>query len=194
MNRGILGPGTLVLGGGAVILVGFLAVGYALPGTWEASADTVLALPPDAVAPLLDAPEGWRAWTAWPDSGLVRFGPGRGGGASVSWNDRELGSGTFTVEQVDADGSVAYSVEVAGVGGSGMRTTGTIALERVPGGTRVTWREHGDLGSNPLMGWWARSMRRAQSAEMAKGLARLGTAAAARRPASDRHPTTDSIA
>jgi hypothetical protein len=189
----MLGPGTLILGAGAVLLVGFLAVGYALPGTWEARADTILTVSPEEVAPLLDSPEGWRAWTTWPDSGLVRSGPERGGGASVSWDDRELGSGTFTVEDVEAAGSVTYSVEVAGVGGSAMRTSGRISLERVPDGTRVAWQERGDLGSNPLMGWWARSMRRAQSTEMAKGLARLGAAAAAGKPAAESRGATDSI-
>ena len=76
---------------------------------------------------------------------------------------------------------MSYSVEVEGAAGANMRTNGRIELEPTAGGTRVVWREHGDLGSNPLMGYWARSMRRVQSTEMEKGLDRLAEAAAAGR-------------
>ena len=179
MIRGTFGPGTIVLGGGAVLLVGFLAVGFFLSGEWEAGAEAVVEARAEELLPLLDSPEGWRVWTTWPDSGLTRSGPERGAGASIAWNDPELGSGTFTVDEVREGRSVAYSVEVAGAAGASMRTNGRIELEPTPGGTRVVWREQGDLGSNPLMGYWARSMRRVQSTEMAKGLDRLAEAAAA---------------
>jgi hypothetical protein len=177
--RGTFGPGTIVLGGGAFLLLGFLAVGFFLPGEWEAGAEAVIPAPVERLLPLLDSPEGWRAWTTWPDSGLTRSGPERGAGASISWDDAELGSGTFTVDEVREGRSVAYSVEVEGVGGAAMRTSGIVQLESMPGGTRVVWREEGDLGTNPLMGYWARSMRRAQSNEMEKGLDRLSEAAGA---------------
>lgn len=179
MIRGTFGPGTIVLGGGAALLLGFLAVGFFLSGEWEAGAEAVVDAPASELLPLLDSPEGWRAWTTWPDSGLTRSGPERGAGASVSWDDADLGSGTFTVDEVREGLSVVYSVEVEGAAGANMRTSGRIELEPTPGGTRVVWREQGDLGSNPLMGYWARSMRRVQSTEMEKGLDRLAAAAAA---------------
>ena len=177
MTRGTFGPGTIVLGGGAVLLMGFLTVGFLLPSAWEADAEVVVDVPATALMPLLDSPEGWRSWTTWPDSGLTRSGPPRGTGATLAWNDPELGSGAFTVEAASTDRAVTYSVEVAGVGGAVMRTSGEIRLEERPGGTLVRWHEEGDLGRNPLMGYWARSMRRVQSAEMAKALDRLAEAA-----------------
>jgi hypothetical protein len=178
MMRGTFGPGTIVLGGGAVLLIGFLTVGFLMPSAWEASAEVVVDVPATALMPLLDSPEGWRAWTTWPDSGLTRSGPPRGTGATLAWNDPELGSGAFTVEAASTDRAVTYSVEVAGVGGAAMRTSGEIRLEEhSDGGTLVRWHEEGDLGRNPLMGYWARSMRRVQSAEMAKALDRLAEAA-----------------
>jgi hypothetical protein len=48
-----------------------------------------------------------------------------------------------------------------------------VTVAPVPEGVRVTWREEGDLGQNPLMGYWAISMGRAQSEELSKGLQRL---------------------
>ena len=171
--RWIVGPGTIVLGGAAVLLVAFLAAGFLLPGRWEAMAVDTLSAPPEALRPYLDSPEGWRAWTTWPDSGLARSGPERGAGARMSWDDREVGSGSFTIEAVEPGGGVRYAVEVAGEAGSAMQTTGVITLTAEGSGTTVRWREEGDLGTNPLMGYWAFFMERAQSAEMAKNLDRL---------------------
>ncbi len=171
MSRSLFGPGTFVLGGGAALMGLFLLVGFLLPGSWEASASATLDAPPDAVRARLDSPEGWSDWTTWPDS-TTRSGPARGAGATLAWSSSELGSGSFRVSEATTD-RVAYEVTVEGVGGSALRTSGRIVLRAVPEGTHVEWSEEGDLGSNPLMGWWALSMDRAQSAELGKSLDRL---------------------
>lgn len=170
--RGILGPGTVVLGGAAALMLAFLGVGFVLPGSWEAGAETRLPVPPTDLRPYLESPEGWRTWTTWPDSALVRTGPDRGAGSAIAWDDPELGAGTFTLDDVGLDG-VDYTVEVEGAGGSVMRTRGTLELEPAGDATLVRWRERGDLGANPLMGYWALFMERAQGAEMRKSLDRL---------------------
>ncbi|MEM7415730.1 MAG: SRPBCC family protein [Gemmatimonadota bacterium] len=169
----LFGPGTLVLGGGAVILIGLLVVGLFLPSEWSASAERAVAADAETVLTLLDAPEGWREWTTWPDS-TQRSGPDRGTGARMSWEDRELGSGSFRIEEATAS-SVSYAVEVAGVGGS-LITRGTITLIEGSTGTTIQWEERGDLGSNPLMGWWGLTMERAQSRELTKSLDQLAAA------------------
>ena len=171
--KSLFGPGTFVLGGGAVLLAAFLVAGFLLPGRWTAEASIVLRAAPDEVLPFLESPEGWRRWTTWPDSGLVRSGPQQGAGASIAWEDEELGSGRFTIEHVADGPSVGYSVEVEGVAGSVMRTSGEVLGTETAAGLRVVWSEEGDLGRNPLMGFWALSMERAQGAEMAKSLDRL---------------------
>jgi hypothetical protein len=167
----MFGPGTFVLGGGAVLLIAFLAVGVLLPGSWDAEAEAVLAAPLPAVLARIDSPEGWAAWTPWPDS-TTRSGPPRGAGAAIAWDSRDLGAGSFRIVEASEAG-IAYAVTVEGTGGSAMETHGTIRLDGVDGGTHVSWREEGDLGSNPLMGYWALSMDRAQSAELQKSLDRL---------------------
>lgn len=172
MIRGIFGPGTVVLGGGALLMIAFLAVGFFLPGTWEATVEVTLAASADELAPYLESPRGWRAWTTWPDS-VAAEGPARGPGAAMSWDDPQLGTGTFRIDGVDRDGGVRYSVAVEGVGGGVMETSGSIALVSARDSTLVRWREEGDLGGNPLMGYWALSMKRAQSGEMRKSLDRL---------------------
>jgi uncharacterized protein YndB with AHSA1/START domain len=163
-----------ILGSGAVVLALFLLVGYLLPGRWEADASVRVPAEAQAVFRFLDSPEGWRAWTPWPDSGLVRSGPDRGEGATLSWNDPNLGSGSFRIVRVTAPERVDYAVDV---GEGAMRTEGTVALAPEDGGVRVTWHEEGDLGKSPLMGYWALRMGRAQGAELSKGLDRLSALA-----------------
>lgn len=167
-----MGVGAKILGGGAAVLILFLVIGFLLPGSWQAEASVDIAAPPQAVFQFLDSPEGWRAWTPWPDSGVVRSGPARGEGATLSWSDPELGSGSFSLVAVSPPDRVDYRVDV---GDGAMRTEGSVALSPSDGGVHVVWHEEGDLGHNPLMGYWALSMGRAQGEEMSKGLERLST-------------------
>lgn len=170
--RSPFGLGALVLGALAALLVLFLVVGFVLPGTWSAQASVEIAAPPQAVFPWLDSPRAWTRWTPWPDSGLVVGGPAHGVGASMSWNDSNLGDGHFQVVEADAPRVVRYRVEVQK---KSMRTDGTLRLQERNGQTEVTWREDGDFGHNPLMGYWARVMRRLQGAQLQKDLTKLKT-------------------
>lgn len=162
--------GTRILGAGAAVLFLFLGIGLALPGTWSAERSALLSVPPSVVFPLLERPSAWRMWTAWPDSGLVATGPDRGVGAGLAWNDRELGDGSFEIVEALSPSRVRYRVEVQD---GSMHTDGTFTLEPEGAGTRVTWREQGDFGWNPLMGYWARFMERAQGRELDKAMRRL---------------------
>ena len=161
--------GTKVLGGGALVLFALLGLGVALPATWEAEATGLLQAAPDVAYRYVDSPDGWLAWTPWPDGSAVS-GPERGAGATLRWDDLEFGSGTFSIVQADAPTYVSYRVEV---NDGRMWTIGTLELTPEGTGTLVRWREEGDLGRNPLMGYWALSMDRAQSEELQKSLDRL---------------------
>ena len=112
----------------------------------------------------------WEAWTHWPDADAERFGPPSGVGAGRSWNDPEFGNGAFTIMESVAGERVRYRVEVED---GSMITEGTIALDRLDAGTRVTWRETGDFGWNPILGYVARAMERLQGRELEVGLERL---------------------
>lgn len=162
--------GTRVLGGGAVLLILFLVVGFLLPATWSAQGVVQIDAPPEAVFPWLDSPRAWTRWTPWPDTGLAMEGPAHGVGAAISWDNATLGDGRFEVLNADSPSMVRYRVEVQK---RTMRTDGTLHVEPRDGGSFVRWQEQGDFGHNPLMGYWARFMRKAQSAEMSKDLTRL---------------------
>ena len=162
--------GTLILGGGALLLGVFLLGGFLLSGTWEVSREAVLDAHPEEVFPYLDGPEGWRAWTSLPDTGLTLEGPERGVGARMAWNHPEWGSGAFEIVRADAPTMVGYTVLVED---GAMRTDGSLELTDEGGSTRVSWTESGDFGWNPLMGYWSLFMERAQGRELEKSLQRL---------------------
>lgn len=163
-----------LLGALALLLVLFLAVGLALPGTWTVERTRTVEAAPAEVFTLLDAPAAWRAWTTWPDVELASEGPERGAGATVRWDDPQWGDGVFTITGSEPPRALRYEVHVQE---GSMVTRGRFLLEPTAGGTRVTWRESGDFGWNPLMGYAALGMDRMQGAELEKGLARLDSLA-----------------
>lgn len=167
----MLGIGAWFFGGLAALLVLFLVVGFLLPGTWSTERSLEIDAPAQAVFPWLDSPRAWTRWTPdWPDSGLVVAGPAHGVGATMSWNDPNVGDGHFEVVEADAPRVVRYRVEVQR---GTMRTDGTLLLHEHDGHTLLTWREKGDFGHNPLMGYWARAMKRVQGAQLQKDLTTL---------------------
>ena len=172
MSRTIFGPGTIVLGGGATALLVLLVIGFFLPTQWAVSAELTINILPEELTEHLDSPEGWRRWSAWPDSGLVRSGPERGSGASISWDNTELGAGSFTIREA-SEAIIRYDVVVNGAANTVMTTTGTFVLVPTGTATLLRWTESGDLGNNPLMGYWALTMERAQTRELEKSLSQL---------------------
>lgn len=174
MSASPFSVGVRILGSLAGLLVLVLAVGFALPGTWSAERSAVLAAPREALYPLMDAPSSWRQWTAWPASAVVADGPERGVGAGLRWDDPELGDGRFVIVEAVPQERVRYRVDVEG---GAMHWQGVLTLVEDGGGTRVTWREEGDFGWNPLMGYWARFMQQIQGRELEKALARLDSLA-----------------
>jgi len=187
MKRPAISPGSLVLASAAGLLTLFLVVGWILPGTWAAQRSTVLDVPPSTLYPWVDSPAGWQRWTPWPDSGVVREGPEHGVGARLAWDDEELGAGSFEIVVAVPDSLVRYKVVVQD---GAMHTDGTLRLAPDGAGTRVDWREEGDFGKNPLMGYWARFMAHAQGAELEKALQRLGEVAGREREEASTDTTT----
>ncbi len=155
----------------AGLLALFLAVGVLLPGEWSTERSVVIQAPPEVVYLFISGPRGWEEWSLWPEAGMGYEGPDTGPGAVRYWDDPDYGDGRFTVIEADSARSVRYQVEVQG---GSLRFEGVVLLEPVPEGTRVTWRESGDFGWNPLLGYAARQMSEAQGAQFEQSLERLG--------------------
>ena len=165
----MMAPLAKIFGGIATVLVAFMLIGLLLPGTWSAESSIQIEAAPADVFPLLNDLGQWDAWTNWGDIESAVSDPSSGVGASRSWDDINFGSGSVTITSSSAPTLVQYEVEVDG----SASVTGELRIEAVGGVSLVTWREEGDLGRNPLMGYVARSMPESQGAQLAEGLEKL---------------------
>ena len=155
-----------VIGG---LLLAFMTVGFWLPGTWSAQASIEVPLSPEAVYPLLVDLGRWDEWTQWGEVESTLSDPSFGSGAVRSWEDDQYGSGSVTITESHPSELVRYRVRI----GERAEVVGELKLEASTGGSLVTWREEGDFGRNPLMGYVARSMSDSQGRQLSESLDRL---------------------
>jgi uncharacterized protein YndB with AHSA1/START domain len=160
----------LVLGFLALFFIGFLIVGTLLPSAWEAERSVRIAASAERIFPYVSEPARWPEWTETPESGIERFGPETGPGAGYRWDDPTYGQGEFVVESADAPREVRYAVEVDD---GAILIRGRIELATNDGATSVSWREEGDFGWNPLLGYLVSRMNELQGAQMEASLANL---------------------
>lgn len=162
--------GARIFGALAGILIVYLLIGLALPGTWEAEADIRLPLAPRAAFPYLDSTEEWLSWMPMPQTGVHRFGPERGEGSGFRWDDAQYGKGEAEILRSVGDTLVEYRVAVEE---GALQIQGTLALRGQTGGSHLFWKESGDFGWNPLLGYAAHKMGESQSTAMHTSLAKL---------------------
>jgi len=148
----------------------FLGLGVLLPGTWEAEVAMVLPAPSSEVFPFFNNLEAWADWSPMPAGGAATFGASAGVGAGLRWDDPQYGSGEVRIVESIPDQQVAYEVEIEG---GSLEIQGAISLEDSQGETLVRWRESGDFGWNPLLGYTARRMQKSQSRAMEESLKSL---------------------
>ena len=155
----------------AILLGGVLLVGLLLPGVWEAHAEIRIEAAPEEVFVHLTDAEGWARWTPMPESGVeVLEANEEAQAGGWMWDDPRYGSGRFYLMEIDSPRQLRYVVEVEG---GSLRTDGTLILEAVDGATEIRWMEEGDFGWNPILGYLAARMGRAQTEQMEGSLDRL---------------------
>lgn len=154
----------------ALLLLGFVGIGLALPGEWSAERSRVVAAPVSRVFPYLEDVALWREWSSMGQVEGVVSDPSAGEGASLTWDDPQWGSGEFRIVGVTPGREVRYQVLVED---GDIRTDGVISVTVAGEDTEITWREEGDLGWNPLLSWFALGMDRMQGEELQKALDRL---------------------
>lgn len=172
----------LVLGVGLLVVV-TVVVGMFMPRAWSVERTRVLRAPPERVQESLEDLRTWSEWTPWStarDGTLqVTFdGPPRGAGARMSWEGQLLGFGSLTLVKADPAAGVEYELRFRGVDEP---SHGSIALASDAAGTRVTWRDGGELGWNPLMRLFAPLFEAKLAQDFDDGLARLARIAEAPR-------------
>ena len=165
----MMAPLAKVFGGIGTVLVTLMVIGFMLPGTWSAEASIQIEAAPTEVFPFLNDLSRWDTWTNWGELDSKLSNPSGGVGASRSWDDPNLGSGSMTITSSGPPTFVRYEVEVEG----GASVGGELRIEARGGASQVIWREEGDFGRNPLMGYVARGMAKSQGAQLAEDLEKL---------------------
>lgn len=164
--------GAKIFGTLAVALIFFLLLGIFLPGTWEAKADGFVNAPPTKVFSFLHRPSLWVEWNSMPETGLEFFGPSKGPGAGLKWDDPQYGSGQFRLTESAPGEGIQYEVLIEG---GALTIKGTLTMRPEGAGTRLDWRESGDFGWNPLLGYTARKMGASQAMAMTASMEKLKT-------------------
>jgi len=161
----------IILGVIGLILIGTMVIGFLLPSGWSTEREALIPAQPEEIFPHLESARGWELWTPSPTSGFEFFGPESGEGSGRRWDDDQYGQGEFVITASSAPDSIRYDVEVEG---GSIRIDGRMRLERrEEGGTRIHWREEGDFGWNPLLGFLAGRMDDLQGAQLEASLESL---------------------
>lgn len=162
------------------LLAALLLGGLVLPRAYHVERSLQVAAPPARLYALVVEPAQWKRWTVWnqrdPAMRISYFGAASGAGAGWSWQSSTEGDGRMTLGAVVADQRIPYELYFPDWDDT---TTGELQFEPQAGGTRVTWRMDGRMGSNPLMRWMGLLMDRMIGPDFEAGLQRLKTLAEA---------------
>ena len=135
-----------------VILAGVLGASFLLPPNFAAEGTDVVPGDAGPVYAKFATPRTWARWSAWttrrdPTLVYTYAGPDSGVGAIMRWTSHAMGNGQLEIVGAVPGREVRYEL---GMTGSSMAVHGHVGFEPVPGGTRVTWRDTGTMGGNPL--------------------------------------------
>lgn len=164
----------LVLGAGFLVLA-TVAVGLFMPRSWSVECARTLRAPPERVQESLEDLGTWSIWTPWsksrdPSLAVTFDGPPRGVGSRMSWEGQLLGFGSLTLVKATPPHGIEYELQFSGVD---QITRGSIALAPDPAGTRITWKDGGELGWNPLMRLFSPLFEAKLTQDFEAGLSRL---------------------
>lgn len=157
-----------------IVALALVGVGFFLPSSFEVKRAASIAAPPGKVYDLVADPRMWARWSAWnkrdPKMDLAFSGQPFGQGARWTWKSKSEGSGTMEFVKVEPNRRIEYTLLFPDFG---MRSGGAWTFQPEGSGTRVTWSNAGDVGSNPLKHYLAISMDRLVGPDFEEGLAGL---------------------
>ena len=163
---------TLATIGALVLLI--VAVGFFLPSAFLVQRSIEINAAPKKVYDLVVEPRRWKDWSVWtrrdPDMRITYSGPPFGMGAKWAWVSKSEGTGSMEFTRVEPDRSVEYLLLFPEFN---MRSNGALRMEPAGSGTRVTWTNTGDVGTNPLKHYLAIGMDRMVGPDFEAGLANL---------------------
>ena len=165
----------------ALLLLAVIAVaaGFVLPSQVHVERQMVIDAPPDKVFPHVSDYRAWDAWSPWanidPDAKMTVEGEGVGQKMSWASDNREVGTGSQQIVQLDAPQQMKSRMDFEDMGVSDIR----FLLEPVEDKTRITWsldtdmREGMPLAKQPMSTYMGFFMDSMVGKSYEKGLATL---------------------
>jgi hypothetical protein len=137
----------------AVILVLLLAIAFFLPATFSVQRSAVIAASSELIYAKFVTPRTWATWSAWtteadPTLVYAYAGPDSGVGAIMKFTAKKMGNGELEIVEAVPGQAVGYALRMTG---TDMEVSGRVTLDPAEGGTKVTWRDTGNLGRNVLL-------------------------------------------
>lgn len=143
-----LGIGCLVL---SLLILG---VGFFLPTDWQVEESVMIQAPSATIHPFVADLRAWETWAGHRNSEdtsmvLTYTGPQSGPGASMRWSGELSGSGQMFVTRSHPDSGVWLDVRLE----DSFDSKTSVIYETTPEGTRVVFRDRGDIGMRPVGGY-----------------------------------------
>jgi hypothetical protein len=171
-----------IIGGGlAAVFVIVTAVGFMLPSEMAVERSVVVDASPQEIYPLIsDFERGWSQWNPFTEPGMefTYEGPESGVGAQQYWVEGD-NDGTMTITKADPERGVEFDLVMMQ---ESFRLTGSLLCEQADAGTKLTWTDKMDLGSNPYRRYLGLFFEPAIGEEFEKGLTDLKQVAESQTP------------
>jgi uncharacterized protein YndB with AHSA1/START domain len=151
-----------------------LVVGMMLPSGFKVQRSVDMAAGADRIYPLIADPREWKRWSVWnrrdPDMSMQYAGPPSGRGARWVWKSASEDNGEMEFTDAVENQRIDYALSFPDMG---MRSSGQLRLEPAGSGTRVTWTNEGDMGTNPVNRYFGLFMDRLVGPDFEGGLRNL---------------------
>ncbi len=157
------------------VVVAVVASGYLLPNSWSVERFVIIKASPLRVYPLIsDMKNGWPQWSAFdfedPNIQYTYSGPEVGLGSTREWKSKKMGNGKQTIIKSDLNYGIEFKLYMPE---NNFELQGKIGFVATAEGTKVTWADWGQSGSNPFKRWMFFFMDRMMGKTFEKSLAKL---------------------
>jgi hypothetical protein len=159
---------------GALLLA--CVVSLFIPSRYTVERSVVIERGASEIYPYVNHLKKWQEWTPWtrekyPTMEYSYAGPEEGVGAVSVWKE-ESGNGKLTITRSDSVTGIEYDLEFDN---GEMKSRGMIRFESVGQGTRVLWRNTGDVGMNPIGKYFTLFLDGMMGPDFESGLGKLKT-------------------
>jgi hypothetical protein len=160
---------------GVILIVVFVLVGFALPGSYKVARSTIVKSSSGAVFEPISDLTTWPEWTAWnksryPDMKVSFEGGPAQVGATYKWEGSTSGKGKLVLVGVDPEQGINYDLDFDD---GQFLCTGSIKFVPEGDDLRVTWTMEGGLGWNPINRYFGLFMDGMMGPDFESGLKQL---------------------